>query len=107
MPGCVGTEAAERSYPTSEVRGSGWEEIPSIRDQGLWPRGATACLRAVAVAGRSNHTPEDRGGSREELPRVRGQWWPGRDTLRPRPGAVTLRSHPEPEAGREEHPEKW
>ena len=23
--------AAERSYPTSEVRGSGWEEVPPIQ----------------------------------------------------------------------------
>ena len=41
MPGCDGTETAERSYPASEfrggdersypvskVRGSGWEELP-------------------------------------------------------------------------------
>ena len=62
---------AEWSYPTSEVRGSGWEEIHSIRGQGLWPRGATACLRPVAVAGRSNHTPEDRGGQ-EEQPNEQG-----------------------------------
>ena len=49
--------------------------------------------------------------SREELPRVRGQGRPGEATSRPRPGAVTLRSHPEPEAragGCEEHPEeRW
>ena len=44
MPGCKGTGtaeksfpsprsgvAAERSYPTSEVRGSGWEEVPHIQ----------------------------------------------------------------------------
>ena len=36
--------------------------------------------------------------SREELPRVRGQGRPGEATSHPRPGAVTLRSHPEPEA---------
>ena len=53
---------------------------------------------------------EDRG-SREETPHVRGQGRPGEATSRLRPGAVTLRSHPEPEAragGREEQPEeRW
>ena len=42
-----------------------------------------------------------RGGDREELPRVRGQWQsgrPGEATSRLRPGVVTLRSHPKPEA---------
>ena len=28
MPGCDGAGTAERSYPTSEVRGGGREEIP-------------------------------------------------------------------------------
>ena len=28
VPGCDGTGMAERSYPTSEVRGSGREELP-------------------------------------------------------------------------------
>ena len=66
---------------------------------------------------------EARGGGPEEPPQPRGQ---GRqlegDTLCPRPGAVPLRSHPEPEArgsswekpptpkartgGWEEHPEE-
>ena len=36
--------------------------------------------------------------SREELPRVRGQGRPGEATSGPRPGPVTLRSHPEPKA---------
>ena len=78
-------------------------------------------LRSVA-AGRSYPESKVRGGSREELPRVRGQWRLGRDTPRPRPGAagrshlalrpgaVTLRSHPEREAragGWEEQPEEW
>ena len=40
---------------------------------------------------------EDRG-SQEETPHVRGQGRPGEATSRLRPGAVTLRSHPEPEA---------
>ena len=62
-------------------------------------------------------------GSREKLPRVRGQGRLGGDTLRPRPRAVTLRNHPEPEArggsweeplmpearagGRKGQPEEW
>ena len=49
--------------------------------------------------------------SREELPRVRGQGRPGEATSRPRPGVVTLGSHPEPEArgGSWEEPpeERW
>ena len=46
-------------------------------------------------------------GCREETPRVRGQGLPGEATSHPRPGVVTLRSHPEPEArgsGWEEQP---
>ena len=31
---------AGRSYPTSEVRGGSWEELPCIRGQGLRPGGA-------------------------------------------------------------------
>ena len=84
MPGCDGAGTAERSYPTSKVRGSGREETPRVGGQ---------------------------GGGREELPRFPGQWRPGGDTPRPRSGAVTLRSHPEPEAragGCEEQPlERW
>ena len=39
-----------------------------------------------------------RSGGRDELPLVQGQWQPGEATSCLRPGAVTLRSHPEPEA---------
>ena len=46
VPGCIGTGAAERSCPTSEVR---------------------------AEAGRSYHMPEVRGCGREEQPHVQGQ----------------------------------
>ena len=38
----------ERSYPASEVRGSGWEELPHTT------------------------TPEARGGGREDQPHVQG-----------------------------------
>ena len=74
------------------------------------------------VAERSYPASEVSGG-REQTPRVRGQGRPGEATSRPRPEAVTLRSHPEPEArggsweeppmpearagGREEPPEEW
>ena len=37
-------------------------------------------------------------GGQEETPRIRDQGPPGEATSHPRPGAVTLRSHPEPEA---------
>ena len=109
MPGCDGTGMAERSYPASEVRGGGWEELPRIRGQGHWPVGNTPCPRSVVVAERSYSTSEvsggreetprvrGQGGGREELPLVRGQWWPGGDTLRPRSGAAA-KSHLVPEA---------
>ena len=75
------------------------------------------------AAGRRHPASEVRGGGREELPCVRGQWRQGENTSLRRPGAVTLRSHPEPDArgsswkapptpearagGREEQPEEW
>ena len=43
------------------------------------------------AAGRSYPASEVKGGVQEETPRVRGKGCP-------RPGSVTLRSHPEPEA---------
>ena len=62
-------------------------------------------------------------GGREETPHVRDQGQPGEATSCPRPGAVTLRSHPEPEArggsweepptpearasSQEEQPQEW
>ena len=68
----------ERSYPTSEVRGRShedpmpegrWqEELPHVRGQGWWPRGAT---------------PHPRPGRR-----------PGGPTPRRRPGAAARRSNP-------------
>ena len=76
------------------------------------------------MAGKRHPTSEVRGGGREELPHIQGQWRLGGDTPCPRSGAVTLRSHPEPEASggsweeppmpeartgnQEEHPEeRW
>ena len=49
----------ERSYPASEVRGGGWEEVPYAPS-----------LRPRAAARRSNPTPEARGGGREDQPHV-------------------------------------
>ena len=57
-------------YPTSEVRGSSREELPSVRGQGWWPR-VPGCNSAGAVK-RSYPQPEARGGSWEELPHVQG-----------------------------------
>ena len=48
MPGCDGTGMAKRSYPASEVRGGGWEEIPHA------PK------------------PEARGGGWEDQPHLQG-----------------------------------
>ena len=47
------TSAAVRSYPTSEVRGGGWEELSHMRGQWWWPGGATPCLMSGDAAGRS------------------------------------------------------
>ena len=67
--------AAERSYPTSEVRGRSWEDpMP----EGRRPRGVTPRPRSGAAAEstrlrwrrngeRSYPTSEVRGGSRDEL----------------------------------------
>ena len=59
---------AERSYPTSKVRGSGLEYQAVTAQEQL--RGATLCLRSVAVAERSYPASEVSGGSWEELPHV-------------------------------------
>ena len=50
-----------------------------------------------AVAGRSYPVSEASGGW-EETSHVRDQGRPGEATSRLRPGPLTLRSHPEPEA---------
>ena len=53
--------AAERSCPTSEVRGRSWEDpIP----EGLWPRGVTPRPRPGMAAGRSNPTSKARAVTR-------------------------------------------
>ena len=63
---------AERSFPTSEVRGSSREELISVLGQGRRRR-LPGCDSAGA-AQRSYPTPEGRGGSREES---KEQWLPG------------------------------
>ena len=80
--------AAEKSYPTSEVRGTGLECQAAKAQERL--RGATLGSRSGAVAGRRYPAPEVRGGGQEELPCVGGQWRPGGDTPRPLPQYVPL-----------------
>ena len=87
---------AERSYPTSEVRGSSREcQAATVQER---PRRATPHPRSGGAAERSYPASEVRGGGREELPRVRGQGqrreelpcvrgqgqWPGGPTPLPR-----------------------
>ena len=59
------------SYPVSEFRGSGREELPRVRGQWL-PGGVTLRARSGAAAWRSYPASEVSGG-REELPGVGGQ----------------------------------
>ena len=67
--------AAKRSYPTSEVRGSGREcQAATAQEQ---PRGATPHPRSGVATRRATprpHTPmpEARGGGREEQPHAQG-----------------------------------
>ena len=64
--------AAERRYPTSEVRGSGQEcQVATVQE---WPRGATPSPRPGAAAGKSNPHPRSggcagAGGPRGAIPR--------------------------------------
>ena len=74
---------ADRSYPTSEVRGSSQE---------------CQAEKSTGTAEKSYPASEVRGGGREELSCVRGQGRPGEATSHLRPGAVALRSHPAPKA---------
>ena len=67
MPGCDGTRTAERSYPTSEVRGGGREEQPHVQGAvAVWTQEGLEELFHVKV----------RRGSGEEIPLVQGneQW---------------------------------
>ena len=87
--------AAKRSYPTSELRGSGRECQTATAQEG--PRGATGRPRSGGAAERRYPASEVRGGGREELPQP----------LSPRSGAAGRRSYrtplgPRPGAGRRE-----
>ena len=46
MPGCDGAGTAERSYLTSEARGSGWEDQPHV--QGAVAAGAQEGLEELS-----------------------------------------------------------
>ena len=62
------------------------------------------------MAAKRSYPTSEVSGSREETPRFRGQGQPGEATSHLRPRAVTLRSHPKPEArvcSWEEHTEEW
>ena len=80
--------AAERSFPTSEVRGRSPEDpMP----KGRWPRGVTLCPSSGAVV--ESARLRRRRNSQEEIPCIRGQGRKpgGRSrgvTPRPRSGAA-------------------
>ena len=61
MPGCNGVGAAKRSYPLSEARGSGREELPHPYSKERW---LCQCRRAQ----RSYSTFKVRRGGSEEIP---------------------------------------
>ena len=91
VPGCHGAGMAERSYPTSEVRGSGRECQAAMVQE--WPRGATPRPRSGVTA--ESARLRQRRSSQEELPHVGGQgWWLGGATPHLRPGAAAGRSNP-------------
>ena len=80
-------------------------------------------MSEVRAAARRSYPVAEASGGQEETPRIRDQGPPGEATSHPRPGAVTLSSHPEHEArggsweepptpearagGREEQPKEW
>ena len=55
------TKAAETSYPTSEVRGSGRDELPNGRGQGWRPRRATPSLGRGQWQRRATPRPSSQG----------------------------------------------
>ena len=103
VPDWDGTGMAERSYPASEVRSCGQEELPHAptpEARGSGPE-KQPTPQARAREERSYPASEVRGGGWEELPHApkptakggggeeqlhdRGQgWWPGGPTPRPR-----------------------
>ena len=71
MPGCHGAGTAERSYPTSEVRGAAARSYPTSEVRG----GGQEELPHAPP-------PEARGGGREDLPplEARGCGWKNNPT---------------------------
>ena len=72
---------AGRSYPTSEARGGGWEDLPHVQGQGQWPEGATPPPRSSGYVGARRalwnySTFKVRRGGSEEIPLIQGkeQW---------------------------------
>ena len=84
--------AAKRSYPTSEVRGSGREYQTAMAQER--PRGAT--LRRRLGGRRRGDTQHPRSGvaTRGVTPRPRSGTAAGRSNSRPRPGVVARRTKP-------------
>ena len=101
-----GLTAAERSYPTSKVRGRNHEDPMPERKR---PRGVTPGPRSGAVA-ESDRLWWRRTGWKE-LPHVRGQGRQlGGATRHRRPGGQAGRTYPMPEArgsGQENLPNAW
>ena len=115
MAAAIGAvSAAERSYPTSKLRGRSWEdpmpeggrprELPHVRGQGQQPRvpgcnGAGAAERSYqhprsgAAAERSYPVSEVRGDGREFQAATAQEQRRGA-TARPRPGVSAGRSNP-------------
>ena len=60
MPGCDGTGTAERSYPASEARGLGQEDLRPCS------RGQVTLLRPGTATRRTYPTPKARGCGWEE-----------------------------------------
>ena len=77
VPGCNGAGTAERSYPVSEVRGGGRQELSRVRGQGQQLGGATPCPNARGQGrrpGGPTRRPRSRGcvgagGPRGAIPR--------------------------------------
>ena len=61
VPDCDSTGTAERSYPASEVRGGGPEELPH-----------TPKPEVRGGGGEEQPRPEARGGGQEDQPHVQG-----------------------------------
>ena len=62
-------ESARLQQPRSSQK-----ELPQVRGQEQWPRGAIPCLRPGVASRRSYPTPEVRDGGREEQPQAQERW---------------------------------